>query len=1475
MISLHLRRRLLLITMTCLALAWSGFATSVRGDDLKLLFLGDNGHHRPGDRAAQLIPVLAERGIHIQYTDDVGVLASDTLEKFDGLIIYANTTEISPQQEAALLDYVQGGHGFIPLHCASYCFLNSDSYVKLVGAQFQKHGTGIVDTDIAEPDHPVMRGFGGFTSWDETYVHTKHNAENRTVLEYRPGGEQADGNEREPWTWVRTQGRGRVFYTAWGHDQRTWSNPGFQNLVERGIRWACHQDVSVVADYRERAPFTPPTMTSIPEDLQPFEYIDVGAKIPNYTPGARWGTQGKPLTMMQQPLPPGEAIKHYVTPEGFSLQLYASDPDLGGKPISMTWDERGRLWVCETYDYPNELQPRGEGRDRIRICEDTDGDGKADKFTVFAEQLSIPTAITCYRGGVIVQNGTETLYLKDTDGDDKADVRKTLITGWALGDTHGGVSNFQYGLDNWIYAMQGYNNSTPTIDGEQQQSFRMGFFRFRMADAADEASVRVAEIEFLRSTDNNTWGLGLSEEGLVFGSTANHNPSVFMPIPNRYYERVRGWGPEQLSTIADTYLFKPITDKVRQVDQFGGYTAGAGHALYTARRYPEMWWNRTAFVCGPTGHLVGTFVLNSEGTEFHSTSPSNLIAADDEWAAPIMAEVGPDGNVWVLDWYNFIVQHNPTPQGFETGRGNAYESDLRDKKHGRIYRVVYEGDGADTAVQLSDSSSQQLVETLTNPTMLVRKQAQRLLVERGDTSVVSALMELAADQSTDAVGLNVGAIHALWTLHGLGALEGDDSPAIATAVAALKHPSAGVRRNAIQVLPPTSQSTAALLEAGVLTDADAQVRLAAVLALADQAAANEADADAAQAVSSLIRSQDVMNDRWMADALTSAAAARGFAVLSALTQQPVPDQSLELVTIVAEHLGRSRPNAGQTASLVEAIGAAEPKLAGAILSGLAEGWPSDHRVALPDGLQSELTALFERLPSGAKGQLIRLTSLWGSDALKAHADAITKSLLDVATDSDASSRDRIAAAQDLVAFRADDDGVVTELLDAVTPQTPPDVAQGFIGALAASTSKSLGEELIERSQGLTPTVREAAVRVLLAREESTFVLVDAIDDGDFPLADLSLDQRQAIANHPNRRIREMARELLERGGALPNADRQKVLDELMPLTQRTGDPEAGFEIFKKQCSKCHVHGTEGTRIGPDLTGMAVHPKAELLTNIIDPSRSVEGNFRVYMLVTTDGIVMNGMLASESRTSIELIDTEAKRHSLPREDVEELVASNKSLMPEGFEKLVTQEEITNLLEFLSRPGKYLPLDLRKVATSVSTRGMFYNEDADAERLIFRDWTPKTFNDVPFVLVDPQGDRVRNAVVLYGPIGQITRDMPRSVTLPCNAPAKAVHFLSGVSGWGYPYGGDQTVSMIVRLHYADGSTEDHELKNGVEFADYIRRVDVPGSEFAFRLRGQQIRYFAIEPKQEETITEVELVKGPDDTAPVVMAVTVETP
>jgi putative membrane-bound dehydrogenase-like protein len=1457
-------------------------APQARADDpkpLKVLFLGDNGHHKPAERYRQLEPVLAKRGIELIYTDKAESLNSKTLDGVDVLVIYANTTKITSEQEKALLEFVEGGKGFVPLHCASYCFLNSQKYIDLLGAQFSKHGTGTFRTTVAEPDHPVMKGYKGFESWDETYVHTKHNEKDRTVLEYRQ-----EGDKKEPWTWVRTQGKGRIFYTAWGHDQRTWGNPGFQELVERGIRWSAGQDPTKVTRPAEKdtkppvqspfeKPFPVPEVTAKRTDVKPFEYVDVGKKIPNYRP--RTG-QGEPLSEMQKPLDAEESSKHIVVPKGFRAELFVTEKELGGKPICMTWDERGRLWVALTMDYPNELNPPTKGRDKIVVCEDTDGDGRADKVTVFAEGLSIPTSISFARGGVIAFDATQTVFLKDTDGDGKADVREVLFGTWNMRDTHGGPSNMNYGLDNWVWAMQGYNPSRLTVGGETH-SFRQGFFRFKIDAGKDPAGVPTAsKLEFLRSTNNNTWGFGMSEEGIIFGSTANGNPSEFMPIPNRYYESVKGWTPAlQLRGIADSFRFHPITEKVRQVDFHGGYTAGAGHALYTARAYPKEYWNRTAFVAEPTGHLVGTFVLRRDGSGFRSSNPFNLVASDDEWTAPIMAEVGPDGCVWVIDWYNFIVQHNPTPQGFRTGKGAAYESDLRDKTHGRIYRIVYVGaDGAKEPKRpapftLAGATPEKLVAALKNDNLFWRRHAQRLLVERGKTDVLPALFDLVKDTNVDEIGLNVGAIHALWTIHGLGLLDGKNLDATAIALGALRHPSAGVRRNAVQVLPSGSKSADAIIDAGLVRDPDPQVRLMALLALADQPPGEKAGT---APVDSLTENP---NDRWLGDAAVAAAAKSAEHFLRALATVRQPSSKLtEVAEIVAAHYARGAP-VDSVGSVVAKLVDADPAIADAVVRGLAKGWPAKTPPKLDDQFEKDLVRLAAKLSPEKRGVLVRLAGGWGSKQFERVTGEISRALLTKLKDADAKPEVRIAAAEELLGGQPADVELIKTILEQITPQSAPELATGLLRALRAGEVPTAADLVLERLPGFAPAARSAGIGTLLTRPEWTTRLLAAIDKGKLQLSDLTLEQKQLLAEHPDANVRRTALAILKRGGALPSPDRQKVIDEYAAAAKDKGDPAGGKTVFKNQCAKCHKLGGEGESIGPDLSGFAVHPKDELLIHILDPSRSVEGNFRLYRILKKDETVLLGMLASESRTAVEVIDAEGKRHSVLRENIERLDATTKSLMPEGLEKNIPVKDMTDLLEFLTQKGKYFPLPLDRAATAVSTKGMFNTETATVERLVFSDWKPKTFEGVPFALVDPQGDKVPNVILLHSTEGKVAEKMPKSVSLPCNTPVKAIHLLSGVSGWGYPYSEKGTVSLIVRIHYAGGKTEDHELKNGEHFADYIRKVDVPGSKFAFALRQQQIRYLKVAPKLADKIEKIEFVKGSDVTAPVVMAVTLEFP
>ena len=1415
--------------------------------NLKVLYLGDKGHHLPKARFDQLEPVMAKRGIAMTYTDTLDSLTLANLNKYDGLVIYANHDRGKPEHVKAIVDYVEAGKGFIPLHCASFCFTNDEDYIKLVGAQFRSHTTGVFRTKTTKADHPIMQGCDSFECWDETYVHTKHNEKGRTVLEVR-----TDKTVEEPWTWVREQGKGRVFYTAWGHDQRTWSHDGFQTLVERGIRWACGQDLKGVTTYTDA-----PKMTKITGDKKDFEYVE--AKIPFYPKSTRWGTQADPITKMQKPLSVEASLKHYSVPEGFEMKLFASDEQFGGKPLAMTWDERGRLWVSVTKDYPNEMQKPGEGRDSIVVCEDTDGDGKADKFTTFADKLSIPTSLLFVHGGVLVHQAPHTLFLKDTDGDGKADLRQEVITGWGTGDTHAGPSNLRYGFDNWVYGIVGYSRLNGTVAGERF-NFGQALYRFKL-EKDGEHKLKVTKMEMLRNTNNNSWGVAFNEDGDLFGSTANGCPLVHMPVPNRYYEMVRGANPGPLPNIVLNNDFHPITEGVRQVDWHGGFTAGSGCAIYTARNYPEAYWNRTAFVSEPTGHLISALVLQPTGTDYVARYGWNLVAADDEWAAPIDAQVGPDGNVWLIDWYNFIVQHNPTPAGFTTGKGGAYESPARDKTHGRVYRLVYTKAKESKQPNLKDAKAADLVEALKSDNMFWRQHAQRLLVEKGDKSAADGLQKLIADPKAGPQAV----LHAVWALDGLKAAD-------KSSASLLDNPSPAVRRAALQMLPKDAKSVDAILASKCLDDADTRVRLAALLALADQDSSSAAGPVLAKKLAAL----EAGSDKGIADATLAACVVHAGPVLAELAKSKDKTWSAQALTtverIAASYAAKAPADLGK---LLGSLGSTS--LSDSVVAGLAAGWPSSKPAKLSGDDEAAFVKAMSATSATSRGRLLKLAGAWGVKGLEAQLGEVAKGFLVVIADEKASDTARLDAAKQVIEVLPADEKSAEAIVNAVTAKTSPELARGLLDALSTSKAKNIGPAVVAKLGTIPAAARPAALRLVLARADSAVAFLDAVEKGSLRFDLLDLDQKTALAAHPDKKVAERASNLLAQGGGLPDPDRQKVIEDYKETVAKTGNATNGKKVFTAQCAKCHKHTGEGAQIGPDLTGFAVHPKEEILIHVLDPSRSVEGNFKVYTARLEDGRAITGLLSAQTKTTVEILDAENKRHAINRSDMEgDLVESKKSLMPEGFEKQINKADFTDLLEFLTQKGKYVPIPLDKVATVVTTKGMFFKENGQAERLVFKDWKPKEFDGVPFVLVDPNGDTTKNAVMLRGPHGDLPPTMPRSVTLPCNTAAKAIHFLSGVGGWSYPASEKGTVSMVVVLQYADGKTEEHELKNGVHFADYIRKVDVPESKFAFALRNQQIRYLSVTPKRTDAaIKSIELVKGKDDTVPIVMAVTVETP
>jgi len=780
----------------------------------EILFLGhDSEHHDSGRFAPWLATALFTSGINLTYTETTEDLTTEKLNKYDGLVIYANHEYLSPEQEAAMKSFVEGGKGLIPLHSATGCFKNSDWYITTIGGQFASHGEDEFVGKILNGDHPIMQGISEFTTGDETYVHQRINEDMEVLMVREENGTQ------EPYTWVRNVGKGRVFYTAYGHDERTWQTLEFLNLVKNGIFWAMGEDIK-----RQVAALDIPQVSIYDEPISDF-------------------TKRYMVPRIQPALSPVESQKLIQKPADFEVSLFAAEPDIIN-PIAMAWDEKGRLWIVESVDYPNTFKETdGEANDRIKICEDTNGDGKADKFTVFADRLNIPTSMVFANGGVIVSMAPDFVFLKDTDGDDAADIREVIMTGWGKSDTHAGPSNLQYGFDNKIWGVTGYSGFNGTVNG-QRMTFPQGLYHLK-PDGKD--------FEYLASTSNNTWGLGFTEDNNVFISTANNTHAGYYSVPAKFLQRSLPEAGESddkppfqiqsIQKIDGHYDGHALTPNLRQVDVVGGFTSAAGINFYTARDYPKEYWNRVAFVNEPTIRLTHNAIIEPTGAGFTEKDGWNLLASSDEWFGPVYTAVGPDGAVWVADWYNFIIQHNVFVERqapsrmvlpFEDqphGQGNAFQSELRDTNHGRIYRVIYKGAKKSEPLTLSKDDPDGLVSALKHSNMFWRMTAQRLLVESQNKAVVGDLISLIKDKSVDEIGLNGPAVHAIWTLHGLGELEGSNSQVLNVVREALSHPAAGVRKAAMATLPKTVQTVDAIQQAGLLNDPNLNVRMHALLEL--------------------------------------------------------------------------------------------------------------------------------------------------------------------------------------------------------------------------------------------------------------------------------------------------------------------------------------------------------------------------------------------------------------------------------------------------------------------------------------------------------------------------------------------------------------------------------------------------------------------------------------------------------------------
>jgi putative heme-binding domain-containing protein len=762
---------------------------------------------------------------------------------------------------------------------------------------------------------------------------------------------------------------------------------------------------------------------------------------------------------------------------------------------------------------------------------------------------------------------------------------------------------------------------------------------------------------------------------------------MYLPIPNRYYEAVRGWSASRLETVADSQEFFPITDKVRQVDWHGHYTAGAGGALYTARQFPKEYWNRVQFVAEPTGHLLGKFHLHSNGADFTACNGRNFLASDDEWTSPVAAEVGADGALWVIDWYNYIVQHNPVPIGFQKGKGNAYETPMRDKTHGRIYRIEYSGGSKPAKLNLEKASSKELVQALKNDNLFWRLTAQRLLVERGDTSVVPDLCDLVADKNVDEIGLNVGAIHGLWTLSGLHQFEKPIERVIQALNAGFRHPSAAVQRAAMTVAPRDEHFFWRFAAAHQAENAEPHPQLVLSLLLAISECPPEAAAG--DLVAALAQNGLASRDRWFRDAATCAAAKNDLSFLTAMIDQRKSSRAAEtnralseIVRRVATHYALGIPKDSVTTLLSKITPQAGNPAVSALLEGLSAAWPTGEMPPLNDSNQKELQKLMALLGHDNQARLLVLAQKWRrADLFPNGTSALAESLISTLKDPSAEISTRSAAAAKLITLR-DRPETIQVILEQVNELSQPDLSSEMIDALSKSRDPKTGAALVQHLPKLTPTARRLQIANLLRRTEWSSALLDAIQAGNLPASELATEQWAELKTNPDGNIAKRAQTLAGSRGAV-TADRAEVVQKLLPAAGKPGDPHRGKEVFDANCAVCHAFNGVGGKVGPNLTGIGSREAKEILIDILDPNRSVEANYRSWIVSTGDE-TFAGRLESETQTTVEILDSTGQKHVIQRKDIKQMNTSGISIMPNGFESL-PESDLSALLAYLATPA----------------------------------------------------------------------------------------------------------------------------------------------------------------------------------------------
>lgn len=936
------------------------------------------------------------------------------------------------------------------------------------------------------------------------------------------------------------------------------------------------------------------------------------------------------------PTPPSAALGTFDVLPGFELQQTAAEP-LVTDPVAISYDEDGRLYVVEMRDYSEQDR---EHLGVIRLLIDTNQDGVFDDSREFARGLSWPTAIIAAEGGIFVAAAPDVFFLKDTDGDLQADVHEVVFTGFNRSNVQGLINSFHWGPDNRIYGSAstvGGSITSPKYPARQPIECRGRDFSFNPKT-----------LELRAETGGGQHGMSFDNWGRRFVS-ANSDHAQLIVYADRYLARspLASPAPARISIAADggqapVFRISPVepwrivrtrlraSGLSKGLVEGGGrpagyFTGATGITIYRGDAWPAELAG-TAIIGDVGSNIVHRKKLTPSGVIWSAERMDpgrELVASRDIWFRPVQYANAPDGCLHILDMYREVIEH-PASLPPEIKKHLDLTSG-RDR--GRLYRLAPTGWKYRPTPQLSKATVAELTALLEHPNAWHRDTASRLLYERQDQAAVPLLKTLLRSSTQP-----LARFHAIGALAGLAALAPED------VLQVLADPAPEVREHAI-LAAEAFRDLPAVQQALYAMHNEAAPRT--LLQLAFTLGELPDSPERLQSLTAILaRTGD---DRWIRTAALSSLGSSAPQALVAVAHQAAQPGAAAALPELADLAARRMQSVAELTTFRDALAAA-----------------------------SGLPALQVRMLQAAAAANTALAS-------KPEFRELTTTLI-------ASARNSVEQAktpeEQAAALRVLSLSVWSQsrdlLLPRLDPATAPAIQSAALDVAAGFADAEIAAELIDRLPAMSPTLVPKAREALLRRPAWAAAFLDAITNGSLPASSVTPTELQRLADLPDDAVRSRAIRLLE---TTARSSREDVLRAYQVALTLKGDATRGQAVFRQHCSGCHQIGSVGHQVGPSLASFKNRGAEALLANVLDPNREVNPAWRDYVAVSVDGTTHNGVLISENAGSLTLRRAEAKETTLLRSDIEVLRDTGRSLMPEGLEKNIDPQGMSDLIQWI--------------------------------------------------------------------------------------------------------------------------------------------------------------------------------------------------